>query len=114
MGSTMSRYVALLRGVNNIGTSRRVAMADLPSLFENLGFRDVRTLLNSGNVIFTASRKDVDNIPQHIEKGLTAGLGLTVPVIVFSGKEVATAVRNNPLSTVAANPSHLLVMTPQT
>ena len=50
MGSITARYVALIRGVNNICASRRVAMADLRVLFEGLGFRDVRTLLNSGNV----------------------------------------------------------------
>lgn len=52
MGAMTSRHVALLRGVNNIGMARRVSMADLRSLFESLGFRDVRTLLNSGNVVF--------------------------------------------------------------
>jgi uncharacterized protein (DUF1697 family) len=47
------RLVALLRGVNNIGAANRVAMADLRALVEDLGFRDVRTLLNSGNVVFS-------------------------------------------------------------
>lgn len=47
-----SKKVALLRGINNIRAARRVAMADLRVLFEGLGFRDVRTLLNSGNVVF--------------------------------------------------------------
>ncbi|MGH7659270.1 MAG: DUF1697 domain-containing protein, partial [Gemmatimonadales bacterium] len=44
------RHVALLRGIN-VGTARRVAMADLRALMESLGYTGVRTLLNSGNVV---------------------------------------------------------------
>jgi len=51
------RYVALLRGVNNAGKGARVAMADLRRLFERLGFEEVRTLLNSGNVVFSATTR---------------------------------------------------------
>ena len=50
-----SRQVALLRGIN-VGRAKRVAMADLRALVEDLGYCDVRTLLNSGNVVFTAAR----------------------------------------------------------
>jgi uncharacterized protein (DUF1697 family) len=114
MGSMTARYVALLRGINNIGTVRRVAMADLRVLFEGLGFRHVRTLLNSGNVIFSEPNKGHSDVRARIEKGLASKLGLTSPVTVLSAQEVATAVRNNPFSGVATNPSHLLVVVPRT
>ncbi|HYV26042.1 MAG TPA: DUF1697 domain-containing protein [Candidatus Eisenbacteria bacterium] len=105
-----SRHVALLRGVNNIGMARRVSMADLRALFEELGFRDVRTVLNSGNVIFSAPDTTRDSICTRIEKALASKLGLAVSVIVLSGSEVVAAVHNNPLAKVATNPSHLLVV----
>jgi uncharacterized protein (DUF1697 family) len=105
------RYAALLRGVNNIGTTR-VAMADLRVAFQDLGFGDVRTLLNSGNVIFTARNTKPGALIARIEKGLAAKLGLTSRVIVLSGVEVAAAVRDNPLSKIATNPSDLLVVVP--
>jgi uncharacterized protein (DUF1697 family) len=89
-------------------------MADLRVLFEGLGFRDVRTLLNSGNVIFSTPEKGRRDVVARIEKGLADRLGLTSPVIVLSGDEVAAAVRDNPFSGVATNPSHLLVMAPRT
>jgi uncharacterized protein (DUF1697 family) len=114
MGSMTARYVALIRGVNNIGTARRFAMADLRVLFEGLGFRNVRTLLNSGNVIFSAPNNARGDVLACIEKGLAAKLGLTSPVTVLSGQEVAAAVRNNPFSDVSKNPSHLLVVVPRT
>ena len=50
-----SRQVALLRGIN-VGRANRVTMVDLRALFETMGYIDVRTLLNSGNVVFTSSR----------------------------------------------------------
>ena len=50
----MTRYVALLRGIN-VGRNKRIAMADLRSLCEGLGFEHVRTLLQSGNVVLDSS-----------------------------------------------------------
>ena len=63
------RHVALLRGIN-VGKAKRIAMADLRALVADLGYRDVGTLLNSGNVVFTApgagpedaARRIVDNV----------------------------------------------------
>jgi uncharacterized protein (DUF1697 family) len=113
IGSITVRHVALLRGVNNIGATKRVAMADLRAVFEGLGFLEVRTLLNSGNVVFSASDKRRSNIPARIEKALASKLGLAVPVTLLSADEVAAAVRDNPLSRAATNPSYLLVVVPR-
>ena len=108
-----SRYVALLRGVNNVGAARRVAMADLRTLFESLGFFDVRTLLNSGNVVFSVRNKGRREVRDCIQRALASRLGLSSDVIILSAREVTAAVRDNPLSRVATNPSHLLVLVPQ-
>ena len=108
----MSRYLALLRGVNNIGRSKRVAMADLRMLFEGVGFTDVRTLGNSGSVVFTAPRGSRAALASRIGEALASKLGLTVSLILLSASEVAAAVRGNPLAKVAVNPSHLLFLVP--
>lgn len=105
--------MALLRGVNNIGATRRVSMADLRVLFEGLGFRDVRTLLNSGNVIFSVPNGARRDLLARIEKGLSAKLGVTSQVIVLSGRDVVAAVRASPFSNVSTNPSHVLVVVPR-
>jgi uncharacterized protein (DUF1697 family) len=113
MGSRSGKYVALLRGVNNAG-ARRVAMADLRVLFEGLGFLDVRTVLNSGNVIFSVPTKGRGNVlAQSIEKALASRLALSSRVTVLRADEVAAAVHDNPLSNVATNPSHMLVFVPR-
>jgi len=100
-------------GVNNIGATKRVAMADLRVLVEGLGFRDVRTLLNSGNVVFSVPGDRRNDVAGRIEKALDSRLGINPRVTVLSGAEVAAAVRNNPFADVADNPSSLLVMVPR-
>ena len=104
--------VALLRGIN-VGKAKRIAMADLKTLVERLGYGDVRTLLNSGNVVFTAPGGKTADDAAKIEKAIEAKLGLTSKVTVLTGKEVADAVKENPLAKVATNPSLLLVFVPR-
>src|ERR1051325_1899240 len=110
--SDVVKQVALLRGINNAGKGARVAMADLRELFEGLGFRDVRTLVNSGNVEFSVPARRRGNVLALIEKALASKLHLTTPVTVLTAEEVAAAVRDNPFSRIASNPSHLLVVVP--
>lgn len=100
-------HIALFRGIN-VGKAKRIGMADLKAIVEELGHRDVRTLLNSGNVIFTARAK-----PQaaavRIEKALVERTGVSARVTVLTAAELAAAVAENPLQEVADNPSRLLV-----
>ena len=104
-----NRRVALLRGIN-VGTAKRIAMADLRRLFEDLGYRDVRTLLNSGNVVFTVDKSGGGPDGARIEKAIAKRLGVTTRVIVLSRKEVAAAVDENPFASVADDPARLLVV----
>lgn len=103
------RCVALLRGVN-VGTAKRVAMADLRSLVEELGYGDVRTLLNSGNVVFTLRGGSSGDAGRRIEEAIATRLRVTTRVAVLKGKDVVAAVRDNPLASVADDPSRLLLM----
>jgi uncharacterized protein (DUF1697 family) len=88
-------------------------MADLRDLFEGLGFRDVRTLLNSGNIIFSVPHRGSGDLSSRIEQALASSLSLTSSVTILAAEEVIAAVRDNPLSHVATNPSQLLVLVPQ-
>ena len=101
-------YVALIRGIN-VGHAKRVAMADLRALVEGLGYGDVRTLLNSGNVLFTALGVAPGDAAAHIERALEERLGVSARVTVLSAAELAAAVADNPLLEVADNPSRLMV-----
>ena len=100
-------HVALLRGVN-VGRAKRLAMADLRALVEELGYGEVRTLLNSGNVVFAAPGRARD-AGRRIEGALAERLGLASRVVVLSRAELATVIAENPLLAVADDPSRLLV-----
>jgi uncharacterized protein (DUF1697 family) len=101
------RQIALLRGIN-VGKAKRVSMADLRALVESLGYTEVVTLLNSGNVVFTASGAAAKKSAARIEQAIAERLGFTSRVTVLSAAELAAAVAANPLGEVP-NPSRLLV-----
>jgi uncharacterized protein (DUF1697 family) len=101
-------HVALLRGIN-VGHAKRVAMADLRALVADLGYLEVRTLLNSGNVVFTVPRGARGDPAGRIEKAIAAELGVVSRVTVLTAAELAAIVRANPLRKVAHDPSRLLV-----
>ncbi|MGH7730763.1 MAG: DUF1697 domain-containing protein [Candidatus Eiseniibacteriota bacterium] len=105
-------HVALLRGIN-VGRAKRVAMADLRALVEGLGYRDVRTLLNSGNVIFTVPPPAKGDPAARIERAIETRLGLASRVTVLTSDELAAVVARNPLSKVAKDPSRLQVAVPR-
>jgi uncharacterized protein (DUF1697 family) len=107
--SVKDRRVALLRGIN-VGTAKRVAMADLRQLVEELGHADVRTLLNSGNVVYTVTRKQTGDEALALETAIAKRLGVRTKVIVLAGREVSAAVRENPLTPVAHDPARLLLL----
>jgi uncharacterized protein (DUF1697 family) len=103
-----NRQVALLRGIN-VGHAKRVAMADLRAVVEELGYRDVRTLLNSGNVVFTVPGTSRVAAAPRIEAAVAKRLGVSSRVTVITAEELAIAIDENPLLEVATNPSRLLV-----
>ena len=102
------KHVALLRGIN-VGRAKRVAMADLRAMIEELGYRDVRTLLNSGNVVFSAPSKVRGSAGPRIEEAMAARLGVSARVTVLTALELEAVVTENSLGEVATDPSRLLV-----
>ena len=101
-------YVALLRGIN-VGKAKRISMADLRSVVEGLGYGDVRTLLNSGNVVFTADVDSPAEAASAIEKALVKKLNVSSRVTVISEKDLASIIKANTLLDVADNHSRLMV-----
>lgn len=104
----MPRYVALLRGVN-VGKGNRVPMAELRALLEAQGCSRVRTLLNSGNAVFTSSVRSVPALAARIHDALVERLGVDVRVIVKSEREMAAIAAGNTLAAAATDPARLLV-----
>ena len=106
------RWIALLRGIN-VGRANRVAMADLRELLAGLGFSDIRTLLNSGNVVFTTPdvTGPADPAPL-IQEALSERLGVSVRVASLTAAGLDVVVSDKALAVLAADPSRLLVAFP--
>ncbi|MES2072036.1 MAG: DUF1697 domain-containing protein [Pseudomonadota bacterium] len=103
----MKKYVALLRGIN-VGKAKRVAMADLRALMEELGYLEVQTLLNSGNVVFSVQAKLKGDHAKRIQQGISEQLGVSARVLVISGEVLEKVVAENPLAEVS-DPARYLV-----
>ena len=104
----MTTCIALLRGIN-VGRAKRIAMADLRALFEALGHGNVRTLLNSGNVVFEANAAEVGTWARAIEAAIVAEFGFAVAVVVLEAEVLAEIIRDNPFRVDAAAQSKFLV-----
>jgi uncharacterized protein (DUF1697 family) len=96
MTEIMEKKIAILRGIN-VGGKRKILMADLKSLFEGLGFKEVLTYIQSGNVIFTTENETGSiETADLIEKSIKNEFGFDVPVIVRSAGELENTLKNNP------------------
>ena len=95
----MTRYVALLRGINLGG--RRLKMDELRAAFAALGFANAQTLLASGNVIFTSDLDDQTQLKQKIESGLEAEFGFPVPTLLRTQAQIEALLAADPASNIA-------------
>lgn len=113
-----TRLVALLRGIN-VGRAKRVAMADLRGLLTGLGYSDVATVLQSGNVLFTtaadlptsgpAADAATAAVGAQLESAVAGQLGVECRVLVRHAGDLAAATVDAPLADVATDPSRYLV-----
>jgi uncharacterized protein (DUF1697 family) len=94
--------VALLRGIN-VGSSKRMAMADLRAMMAALGYGDAETLLQSGNVVYS-SDETTERSALRIHERLLADMGMDIPVVVRTAAELAAVVKRNPLRKLATDP----------
>ncbi|NCA91692.1 DUF1697 domain-containing protein [bacterium] len=91
----MKRYIAFLRGIN-ISGKNKVTMSELKAGIEELGFIEVRTLLNSGNIIFSSDKNNNENFSGQIETLIKDRFDLDIPVFVILKEELEDILRNAP------------------
>lgn len=104
----MSECIALIRGIN-VGRNKRLAMADLLDMMVDLGHTHVRTLLNSGNVLFESKRPNVAKIAASIETAISSACGFSAAVTVTTAQELDLIVDENPLLHVVDDHARHLV-----
>lgn len=83
----MKRYIALLRGIN-ISGKNKIPMTELQKRYVELGFREVKTYLNSGNVIFSSETDDIRSLVMQVETMIKNQFDLDIPVFIISKEEM--------------------------
>ncbi len=91
----MHKYLALLRGIN-VGGNNIIKMTDLKTAFEEMGFSDVVTFIQSGNVIFSSENKDLNHLTQTIEKQLSKKFNYHSVVVVISSQQLNEVIKDAP------------------
>jgi|tagenome__1003787_1003787.scaffolds.fasta_scaffold20622298_2 uncharacterized protein (DUF1697 family) len=103
----MTRYALLLRGIN-VGRAHRIGMADLRELLAAEGHTEVRTLLQSGNVVLD-SESPSEELARSVERALERRFGFPVPTLLRSRDELLGVVARDPLGAVATDPTRYVV-----
>jgi len=92
----MQTLISILRGIN-VGGHKKILMSDLKKLYEGLGLKNVRTFIQSGNVVFSADEKiPIRELSQIIEHKIMESYGFDVPVIVRTSEQLQHLIKNNP------------------
>ncbi len=102
----MIKYLAFLRGIN-VGGKKKVPMSDLKNTFELLGFTNVRTLLNSGNVVFEGSKTDSSTLETELNKAF----GFDISVILRTADEIKKLINSDPFKGITITPDTRLYVT---
>ncbi|MBS0196970.1 MAG: DUF1697 domain-containing protein [Planctomycetes bacterium] len=99
-------YVALLRGIN-VGGKNRIAMKDLSAIFASAGASDVRTYIQSGNVVYAADATTAAGVAKAVTSAIQTKLGLSIPVVTRNANEFEAAMAANPFLAAGADPEAL-------
>jgi uncharacterized protein (DUF1697 family) len=91
----MNTYIAILRGINVSG-HKMIKMEALKLMFEELKFRNTKTYIQSGNVVFQGKKTPVQTLERKITEKIIAKFGFDVPVLVMEMQEVKDVLENNP------------------
>ncbi|MFC1964779.1 DUF1697 domain-containing protein [Chloroflexota bacterium] len=91
----MATYIALLRGIN-VGGRKKIEMPELITAFESLGFEDVKTYLQSGNVIFITSKRDRSELISLIQEKIKWAFNYPVSVVLRTANELQGIIATNP------------------
>ena len=92
----MQKYIAILRGIN-VGSGRKVPMADLKILCEKLGLKNLQTYIQSGNLVFELETPEpIPELEERLQKAFTKTFGFDIPVLVWAAEEWAESIAKNP------------------
>jgi uncharacterized protein (DUF1697 family) len=91
----MQKFIALLRGIN-VGGKNKISMPELKTVLEDIGYKDVITYINSGNVIFSSNDNNLEEIRSKCELAIMDNFNLNIIVTIISAKNFSVALQNAP------------------
>jgi uncharacterized protein (DUF1697 family) len=103
----MALLVSFLRGIN-VGGHNMISMSELKALYENMGFKNISTYIQSGNVIFESDT--IDGLSEKISKKIKETFQLNIPVILRNQKELQNILERNPFKGIDTKKSHVLLL----
>lgn len=108
--SKKSVLVAFLRGIN-VGGHHKVPMAELKAALAGMGLADIKTLLNSGNVVFTTAATEIAALEEDMAEALEKKFGFPIPVLIRKMEDIQQLVADNPFKEVEVHKDIRLYVT---
>lgn len=102
--------MAFLRGIN-VGGHTKVEMGRLRETLEGLGYKEVKTILNSGNVVFEAGEKDLEGLTKKIGEKLQEVFGFKISVILRRMEQIKALIKSDPFKDIKITPQTRLLVT---
>ena len=104
----MPKYVAFLRGIN-VGGKNMIKMETLRAMFAALGFKNVKSYINSGNIVFETAKTDDRKLAAKIEKAIEKEFSMNIGVMVRAAREIEDVLKNNPFEGKFEDDKHVHV-----
>jgi len=103
------RYIALLRGIN-LGGANQMKMDDLKAVFAELGFENVKSYINSGNLAFDTKKTTESKLINKIEDAVESNFGRRVHIMIREQREIERILKNNPFDGQYESHKHMHVL----
>jgi len=102
-------FVSFIRGIN-VGGNKMMSMADVKTLYESLGLKDVRSHLQTGNIIFQCAKGNPAKLGKRIENAMEKKFGFHRDVMIRTPEQLEAVIKRNPFKKEQTDPSWLVVM----
>lgn len=105
----MKQYIALLRGIN-VGGRNKISMMDLTQIFTKHKCQNIKTYIQSGNLVFTQENAKISSLIKAVKKNIKDDFGFTPEIIIISEQEFTLAISNNPFKSTTGKDLHFFFL----
>jgi uncharacterized protein (DUF1697 family) len=102
-------YIGLFRGIN-VGGKNILPMRELVSILKEIGYENIRTYIQSGNVVFSSKKIIGPNAADEISREIERKIGFSPKVVILSAKQLQNSINNNPFPTIDGKALHFFFL----